>query len=121
MASQSDFLTSQKNSVVAQNGLTQAWSNYTRANHGTSTSPCLTDQTVVIVGTGQLVSVSVVTAGSELGYVYDSASLANLQPEARLKAILKTEGIYPASFRFTNGLVVVPGKDQAVTITYSMD
>jgi hypothetical protein len=121
MATQDDILTVQKNSVVAQNSLTQAWQNYSRSNHGASTSACVSESTVVSVGVGQLVSVSVVTAGDEIGYIYDAASLEDLQETARLKAILKSEGIYPASFRFSNGLVVAPGKGQAVTITYSMD
>ena len=66
-------------------------------------------------------SVSVVDAGTDAGFIYDAATVENLNPSARLKAILNTQGIYQASFRFTNGLVVAPGKDQAVTVTYSKD
>lgn len=127
MATQSDFLTANKNQVVATNGLNQTWLNYQRRQHGDSTSDCITGDattpapTLVVKGSGSLVTVSVVEAGSDAGMIYDAASTSNLDPAARLHAIPNTQGIVQASFRYSNGIVVLPGKGQAVTVTYSTD
>ena len=130
MATNSDFLTSQKNGVVATNGLTQSWTNYQRKSFGDNTSPCFSGPKtendaatahVAYTGSGNLVAVSVVDAGSSPGYIYDQAQTTNLDPATRLHAIPTTQGIMPAAFKFSSGLVVVPGTGQSVTLTYSQD
>jgi hypothetical protein len=121
MATQDDMLTAQKNQVVATNGLNQTWINNLRSMHGDSTSSCLDAASVVKVGSGRLVSVSVVEAGTTQGFIYDAASANSPDKSTRLMAIPQTEGVYQASFMFTNGLFVAPGDGQAVTITYSTD
>lgn len=121
MPTQDDFLTASKNGVVATNGLNQTWVNMSRKQHGDETSPCGTAAYVAYVGVGRLVTVSVVAAGSDGGFIYDAATVESPKPEARLMAIPKEIGVYSASFKVKNGVTVIPGKDQAVTVTYSTD
>lgn len=119
MASLDDILTTQKNGVVGINGLTQAFLRYI----GTNTSASITGATVIIAGAGRLVNVSVVTAGSAAGVIYNASSYDPLNPPAntfKLTSIGTTAGVVPLNLVFTNGLVVVPGTGQLVNITYSI-
>lgn len=118
--SENDILTTQKNHVVATNSLNQTWLDLLRAEHGAETSPCVTAPTVVAIGPGHFVKLSVVVGGDG-GFVYDAASTDGLQDSARLMALPKEIGVYDACFRFTNGLVVSPSGSKAATVTYSLD
>ena len=121
MASTDDILTTQKNGVVGVNQLTQTWNDYLRAEHGTSVSKCVEAATVVTQGSGYVISASVVEKGTASGFLYDAATAETPKDEDRLMAFKQEEGVYIASFKFKNGLLVVPGTGQAITITYSMD
>ena len=121
MATQDDILTSQKNHVVATNSLNQTWINYLRAEHGDKTSKCVTSPTMITVGPGRLVSISVVVAGTAEGFVYNEASPETPDASGRIAAIPKDIGVYLANFVFTDGLLVVPGAGQAVTVGYTTD
>lgn len=121
MATQDDVLTAQKNHVVATNGLNQTWVNYLRAEHGDRTSACVTSPTMITVGPGRLVSVSVVVAGTAEGLVYNESSPETPDAAGRIAAIPKVIGVYPTNFVFTDGLLVVPGAGQAVTVSYTVD
>jgi hypothetical protein len=116
-----DILTAQKNGVVAINTLNQTWIDYIRRQHGASTSKSYAAKALIVSGSGYAVTVSVVKAGTTVGYLYDALSTESLTDESKLVAIIKEEGVYRADCQFTKGLVVVPGTEQAVTITYSMD
>lgn len=119
MASLDDILTTQKNGVVGINGLTQAFLRYI----GTNTSPSLTAATVVIVGTGRVVNVSIVAGGTGEGYIYNASSYDPLNPPTdpfKLAVIGTTAGITTLNLVFTSGLVVVPGTGQLVNVTYSI-
>lgn len=119
--SQDDFLTSQKNHVIATNSLVQAWQDYLRAEHGSATSMCVKTATVIAIGPGRIVSVSVVEKGSAGGFIYNESTVETPSDDARLYAIPTETGAYLANFPFTDGLLVVPGTGQAVTVTYTTD
>jgi hypothetical protein len=121
MATQDDILTTQKNGVVGVNQLTQTWSDYLRAEHGTSVSKCVDAATVITQGSGYVISISVVEKGTKAGFLYDAATVEAPKDEDRLMAVKMDEGVFLAGFKFKSGLLVVPGEGQAVTITYSMD
>ena len=121
MATQDDILTSQKNHVVATNSLNQTWINYLRAEHGDKTSVCVTSPTMIAIGPGRLVSISVVVAGTDGGFVYNESSAETPDPSGRIAMIPKEAGVYPANFVFTDGLLVAPGAGQAVTVSYTVD
>lgn len=121
MATTDDILTTQKNGVVGVNQLTQTWSDYLRAEHGTSVSKCLEAATVVTQGSGYIISVSVVEKGTASGFLYDAATTESPKDADRLMAFKQEEGVFLAGFKFTSGLLVIPGAGQAITITYSMD
>lgn len=120
-SAQADFLTAQKNHVVATNSLNQTWLNYQRKSFGDNTSSCFTDPAVVALGAGQIVVVSVVASGSNSGKIFDSASLDELFASNALMAVPTEPGVYQAPFRVKRGIVVSPGEGQQVVVTYSMD
>ena len=121
MADLNDILTAQKNGVVAINTLNQTWQGYSRKEYGDTTSACVTAATLIATGSGYITTVSVVAKGTATGVIYNSASPNSKDDGSRLLAILEDVGVYRADCRFTNGLLVVPGAGQAVTVTYSLD
>lgn len=119
MASLSDILTTQKNGVVAINNIAQTFLRYI----GTNTSPALSTAAVIVVGAGRLVNISVVTAGTAAGTVYNSATYDPLSPPAdtqKLFTIPTTAGVINLNLVFAQGLVFVPGTGQRVALTYSV-
>jgi len=73
-ASLADILTTQKNGVVAVNGIAQA----TARSLGTQTSVTVTTATVIYVGKGYLVNFSVVVAGSAVGTISNAGDLTTV-------------------------------------------
>jgi len=116
MASLDDILTTQKNGVVGINGLTQAFLRYI----GTNTSASLSAATVVAVGAGRLVNVSIVDGGSTEGYIYNASSTSGLANSQKLAVMGTTDGVVTLNLVFTSGLVVVPGTGQLVNVTFSI-
>ena len=121
--SQDDALTSQKNQVVATNSLNQTWINYLRAEHGTETSKCVEAPTVIAIGDGRLVCVSVVEKSTTQtpGMIYNQATAESPQDANRIMAIPADIGVYNANLLFTSGLLIVPATGQGVTVTYTTD
>lgn len=116
MASLDDILTTQKNGVVGINGLTQAFLRYI----GTNTSLSVATTTVVVVGAGRIVNVSIVDGGSAEGFIYNATSSAALIDSQKLAAIGTTAGVTVLNLVFTAGLVIVPGTGQLINVTYSI-
>jgi hypothetical protein len=84
---------------------------------GPSTLPLI--QTNIYDGTGTLVRISVIKDGTSQGYIYDrDVIVATTQ---YLCAIPNTIGIYEVHLRFSTGLVIEPGLDQTVLVSYSPD
>ena len=115
MASLGDILTTQKNGVVAINNIFQALS----ALNPTTTSATVTSSTLVITGSGRLISFSVVVAGSANGLIYNAGTPSGGAAANTLVATPTTVGVYAANMVFTDGLVVVPGTGQSINVTYS--
>ena len=116
MASLDDILTTQKNGVVAINAL----NNITLGSAGTVTSTTVTSTTVVFVGSGRLVNVSVAVKGSADGFIHNASTAGAVAPSNALCATpFAAVGVYPCGQVFTNGLVIDPGAGQSINVTYS--
>jgi len=114
-ASLADILTTQKNGVVAVNGIAQA----TARSLGTQTSVTVTTATVIYVGKGYLVNFSVVVAGSTVGTISNAGDLTTVAAANALCAVPNTVGVVKLGQVFLTGLVVTPGTGQSVNVTYS--
>ena len=114
-ASLSDILTAIKNLVIAVNGAAQAYLNV----NGQSTLEGITTATVVKISPGRVCTVSVITAGSATGMVYDSNATSNTT--APLYVIPTTVGTAPyvVNMGCNSGILVVPGTGQKVTVGWS--
>ncbi len=141
MASLDDLLTATKNIVVAINGASSSGTNIVTALDtlnttlaatntalatlntsylgvaGTTTVNTINAATLVRTGAGRLCRVSITTAGSTNGTIYDSTSTG--APTHPIWAIPATLGLVDVSIPVTTGIVVVPGTGQVVTVTYS--
>jgi len=113
MASQDDFLTTQKNQVSAFNGLTNA----TLSTSGKANSGEITGTTQVSSKAGFLVSVSVIVGGSSPATIYDSSSTSSLTN--RIMIIPATIGLVQCLIPVANGIVVVPGSGMVLNVIYS--
>jgi hypothetical protein len=75
MATLDDILTTQKNGVVALNNISQeltALQNRYSLVTGELRSATVTSRTEIAVGSGRLVSINIIVAGSAAGLIYDS-------------------------------------------------
>lgn len=116
-ASLSDILTAIKNLVVALNGATQA---YKQVN-GLSTTEAIKVATVVKTSAGRVASVSIITAGSTSGMIYDSASTqVTSAPLWVIPEVANANGEpYVVNLPTDSGILVVPGTGQSITISWS--
>ena len=116
MSSTTDFLTTQKNGVIAINNVNQTTAYYA----GKFTTNAVTTTTLAAAGSGYLVNFAVVVAGAA-GTINNSATTAGVASSNAIVATPATVGIYPVGARFTNGLVLAPGAGQTLVATYSLD
>jgi hypothetical protein len=113
MASLSDLLTTAKNIASAINGVAQTYINV----QGARIRQNMTASTVVSNAAGRLAVVTVTTAGSAVGTIYDSASTSiTTRP---IYTIPNTVGVVFVNLPVIYGIVVAPGTGQAVTVSYS--
>jgi hypothetical protein len=115
MASLDDILTTQKNGVVGVNGISQAF----LRGQGTVTSSTATASAVIFNGRGYLVNVCVIVAGSAVGAIHNTNTVAGVSAANQLFSIPNTVGVYQLGQVFTTGLVIVPGTGQSINITYT--
>lgn len=114
-ASLADLLTATKNIVVALNNQTQNELNLA----GAVTVCGIAAPMVLKLTAGRVANVSVTTAGSAVGHIYDSPILGAttkplyIIPDAVALAPYKVE--MPVSF----GILVVPGSGQVLAVSYS--
>jgi hypothetical protein len=73
---------------------------------------------VVKATSGSIAYVSVTTAGSAVGAVYDSATVGGIGAANLLFVIPNTVGNYPVQFPANNGITVVPGTGQVISVSY---
>jgi hypothetical protein len=111
-ASISDVLTTLKNLVNALNNATQTFLNI----NGAATQENIVLPTL-ISGAKRLCKVSIVTEGDAVGFIYDSGNLNDVFTP--IWAIPTALGMVNVNMPVTNGIVIVPGDGQNVTVTYS--
>jgi hypothetical protein len=128
MASIDDLVTVQKNGVVGVNALTSAleafrtiYTNFI----GTNTYLGASADTLVISGSGRLVSLSVTAAASTATItIYDAANVSDASTANELASIYTTAttsvGLAQINMPYFNGLVIKPAGCR-VSITYSED
>ena len=124
MANLDDILTTQKNGVVAINNVSTSIANVAASLGGSSTgvtSATVATTTLVVAGSGRLIGVSIIVAGSATGFIHNAATTGAASVANSIVATPVTVGFYPVTQYFTNGLVIVPGTGQSVNVTYSTD
>lgn len=102
-----------QNMVQAINTLAQTYLNV----QGALTVTNLTTATVVRKGAGRMCTISIITAGSASGTIYDANSTAITT--APIFTIPMTAAVIVINLPVTNGIVVSPGTGQVVTVSYS--
>lgn len=113
MASLDDILTASKNVVTAINNVAQTYLNV----QGAKSQSNVTAATVIKTGAGRIATISVLTAGSTTGHIYDTNSASSTANP--IYTIPNTVGIFVVNIPLNIGLVVTPGTGQAVTVSYS--
>lgn len=104
-----DILTAAKNLVSAVNGAAQIYQNV----QGVASLSNITTSTAVTSKGGRLATVSVTTAGSASGTIYDGAT------NRPIYVIPMTVGAFFVNIPVSYGILVAPGTGQVVTVTYS--
>jgi hypothetical protein len=113
MASLSDLLTTAKNIASAINGVAQTYV----AVQGARVVQNITASFVISRAPGRLAMVTVTTAGSTVGTIYDAnTSSITTRP---IYTIPNTVGVVFVNLPVVYGIVVIPGTGQAVTVSYS--
>lgn len=115
MASLDEIINVAQNIVQAINGAAQT---YLQAA-GVSSYENVTASTLIKKGQGRICRVSVLTAGSTTGLVHDAASTALTTTNNRLAVLGNTVGIVEIQMPFDDGLVIIPGTGQEVSVSYS--
>ncbi len=87
---------------------------------GTRTALNVNQPTVVKAGPGLVASLNVVTAGTGVGFIYDSASTANCTTANVVSPIPDTAGGGPVQLAIPvqTGITVQPGAGQMLTVVY---
>ena len=113
MSSLNDILTAAKNIVTALNTAAQTYLNV----NGSRVASGVSAATLIATGAGRVASISVTTAGSAVGAVYDAnATGVTTNP---VYTIPMTVGVVFVNIPVINGIVVAPGTGQVVTVIYS--
>lgn len=107
------FLTALKSVAVAINNAASA---YLSVN-GAQTRSALKAATVVKAAGGRVAQVSVTTAGTSTGGVYD-ANMTGITGNP-VFIIPEATGVYVVNMPTNNGILVVPGTGQSVAVSYS--
>lgn len=122
MASLDDILTTQKNGVVTLGDLVNELANFRTLyaqSVGTTAALGISVPILIASGSGRLVNVYVITAGSTAGSINDAASVAAATTGNTLFSVPNTVGITQVNIPYSSGLVVQPGTGQVINITYS--
>ena len=116
-ASTSDILSTLKNIVTA---LATAAQNYLNVQ-GLINFAGITAPTVVKTSAGRICEISIITAGSGTGFVYDGATLtATTKPLWVIPEAAKADGEpYVVNLPTSFGLLIVPGAGQKLSGSYS--
>ena len=113
MASLSDILTTAQNIATAINNAARTYV----AVQGVRSAKNISTDTLVSLGAGRVATVSVVTAGSTEGAIYDANSTTS--PVDAIYTIPNTLGVIFLNMPVASGVVVSPGTGQVVAVSYS--
>lgn len=116
MSSLSDIFNTAKNLVIAVNQLAQSYIQVSGSKHSDSLAAATT--TVISQLPGRAVSVSVTTAGTTPGSIYDSI-VSGATSASLVASIPNVVGVYPLGIPLAYGLVVTTGAGQVATVVYS--
>lgn len=113
----SDCLTALQNLVRAVNAAAQTYANV----NGVSTTENITAPTVIKTSPGRACRLSVITAGSSTGMIYDAVQTTNTKaPIWVIPEAAATDGEpYAVGMATDAGIMVVPGTGQSVTLLWS--
>lgn len=110
------LLSSVQAATQAINLLSKTWA----SNEGSVTTPSTMAPVVVTTKNGRVAYVSIVAGGDDGGYIYNCQTTAQAADANKLMALPTVPGIYIAAVNFNNGLVIIPGTNQLVNVTYSL-
>lgn len=113
MASLVDILTAAKNVVTAINNVAGTYLNV----QGSQNIANISTASLIKIGSGRVASISVTTAGTTTGLVYDTNSASSTSNP--IYVIPNTIGVTFVNLPVTNGIVVAVGTGQIVTISFS--
>jgi len=108
-----DILTALKNIVTALNNEAQTYLNVA----GAQNLAAFTGTQLVKNSAGRVAVISVTTAGSTTGLVYDCNTLTTLSKP--IFVIPQAVGVYPVNLPCNFGIVVATGTSQVVTVSFS--
>lgn len=108
-----DTLSTLKNLVTAVNALIQQCLNV----EGAQTIEAIAADTLVKPTAGRVARISVTTAGSATGLVYDSNNVSTTTRP--LYVIPNTVGVYVVNMPVSYGVFVSPGSGQVVAVSFS--
>lgn len=113
MASLSDILSAAQNIAAA---IAQAAQSYLEVQ-GTANYPNISAATLVKSSAGRIATISITTAGSAVGTIYDtSVASSTTNP---IYTIPNTIGVVSVNLATRYGIVVAPGTGQVLTVGYS--
>lgn len=109
----SDILTAAKDIVTGVNAIAQNYLNV----QGALSRVGIAVTTQVRGGAGRVCRVSVTTAGSTAGTIYDSPNQSTLA--GPIYSIPMNVDVFEVNITVSYGILVVPGTDQVLTVVYS--
>lgn len=112
-SSLTDVLTSIQNLVQAVNGASSVYA----AVQGKQTASAISAATLVKPNAGRVAMVSITTAGSAPGTIYDTNTAASTARP--IFAIPNTLGVIFVNLPTSYGIVVAPGTSQVVSVSWS--
>ena len=113
MASLDDILTAAKNLVQA---VSNAASTYQNVN-GSKSLAKINATTLVSSKPGRVVNISLTTAGSTAGTIYDANAATDTSRP--IYSIPTTPGLQVVNLPVSYGIVITPGTSQVITVSYS--
>lgn len=114
MAALDDILSVQKNGVLAINAYVAALN----FHYGQSQSGEISSTTVLKTSSGWVAQISVIVAGSTVGYIYDTNNV-NYITGKRIFTMPNTVGTFSLNMPTGTGITIVPGTGQTVAVSYS--
>lgn len=110
-----DAITVLQNLVIAVNDLAHTYYDI----EGSESEEAISTSMLIKKGPGRICRVAVTTAGTTVGSVYDAASVSLAVAAELICTIPNTVGIMEIKIPVEDGIVIVPGTGQVMTVSYS--